>query len=42
MNIDIDITLSLGDVDEGSSLGLRAETREEGGVVKYLAGQLVA
>ena len=41
MIIDIS-TLSVGDVDEGSGLGLRAETGEEGGIVKYLAGELVA
>ena len=41
MIIDIS-TLSVGDVDEGSGLGLRAETGEEGGIVKHLAGQLVA
>ena len=35
-------TLSVGEVDEGSVLGLRAETGEEGGIVKYLAGELVA
>ena len=35
-------TLIVGGVDEGSGLGLRAETGEEGGIVKYLAGELVA
>ena len=35
-------TLSVGDADEGSGLGFRAETGEEGGIVKYLAGELVA
>ncbi len=35
-------TLSVGEVDEGSGLGLRAESGEEGGIVKYLAGELVA
>ena len=35
-------TLRVGEVDEGSGLGLRAETGEEGGIVKYLAGELVA
>ena len=35
-------TLSVGEVDEGSGPGLQAETGEEGGIVKYLAGQLVA
>ncbi len=29
-------------MDEGSGLGLRTETGEEGGIVKYLAGELVA
>ncbi len=29
-------------MDKGSGLGLRAETGEEGGIVKHLAGQLVA
>ena len=35
-------TLCVGEVDEGSGLSLRAETGEEGGIVKYLAGELVA
>ncbi len=34
--------LSVGEVDEGSGLGLQAKTGEEGGIVKCLAGQLVA
>ncbi len=35
-------TLCVGEVDEGSGLSLRAETGEEGGIVRYLAGGLVA
>ncbi len=35
-------TLSVGDADEGSGLGFEAETGEEGGIVKHLAGQPVA
>ncbi len=35
-------TLSVGDMDQESGPNLRAETREEGGIVTYLAGQLVA
>ena len=35
-------TLNVGDMDERFGLGLRAETGEEGGIVTYLAGKLVA